>query len=157
MLAKKELFNNLLNQVKEIIENQSDRVEKLDDICLLLRDNVMYYDWVGFYLINPLKKTELLLGPFAGAPTEHVKITFGKGICGQAAETKSTIIAQDVSKEINYLSCSPIVKSEIVVPIVKNERFIGELDIDSNDISAFSEDDKEFLEEVCTLLANNLF
>ncbi|MBD3290315.1 GAF domain-containing protein [candidate division KSB1 bacterium] len=133
------------------------RDAKLATICNLLKEKVSYFDWVGFYLSDPLKKAELVLGPFAGEPTEHVRIPFGQGICGQAADTKETFVVQDVSKETNYLSCSPVVKSEIVVPIMKGDAVIGELDIDSHDLSPFSEQDSVFLEDLCRLLANKLF
>jgi len=153
MKGKRELFDSLLNEVKGIIESKSEREEKLKSICKLLKDNVPHYHWVGFYLVSPSNKRELLLGPFEGEPTEHVKIPFGRGICGQAAMRKETFIVQDVSKEENYLSCSEKVKSEIVVPIMKGDEIIGELDIDSHILSPFTEEDREFLEEVCKIIS----
>jgi GAF domain-containing protein len=90
-----------------------------------------------------------MLGPYLGAPTEHVKIAFGQGICGQAAERKETFVVQDVSKETNYLSCSIKVKAEIVVPIFKDEKIVGELDIDSHTANPFTEEDKTYLEKIC--------
>jgi L-methionine (R)-S-oxide reductase len=113
---------------------------------------VPYYDWVGFYCVDS-SKNELVLGPFVGEPTEHVCIPFGKGLCGQAAERKETVIVQDVTKEPNYLACSPHVKSEIVVPVIKTGRLVGVLDIDSHTRSAFTAEDKRFLEPVCALVA----
>ena len=99
------------------------------------------------------RKKELLLGPFEGEPTEHVKISFSRGICGKAAEIKKTFVVQDVSKETNYLSCSPKVKSEIVVPIFKNGKIAGELDIDSHTPSPFTDEDKAFLEKICEMVS----
>ena len=104
---------------------------------------------MGFYLTDPNAERELVLSPFAGAPTEHVRIPFGHGICGQAAERKQTFIVPDVAAETNYLSCSPMVKSEIVLPILKQGEILGELDIDSHTIDAFSEEDRTFLLKVC--------
>ncbi len=72
---------------------------------MLLKDSIMHYDWVGFYIVDDFKK-ELYLGPYAGDPTEHTRIPFGKGICGQAAEKRKTVVIQDISKQKNYLSCS---------------------------------------------------
>lgn len=115
-----------------------------------MRNHVSYYDWVGFYFVEDGK---LKLGPFVGEPTEHVEIPFGVGICGQAAEREKTFVVQDVSKETNYLSCSPKTKAEIVVPIFKDGRIIGELDIDSHSFSPFSEEDRRFLEKVCELVS----
>ena len=96
---------------------------------------------------------ELVLGPCVGTPTDHVKIPFGRGICGQAAEREETFIVQDVSKECNYLSCSISVKAEIVLPIFKDGRIVGELDIDSHRLSPFTDADRGFLEKVCKIVA----
>ncbi len=150
---KGQIFNFLLDKVREIVEELSPTNAKLLAICKLLMDNVPHYDWVGFYLVDQSRKRELVLGPFAGEPTEHVRIPFGKGICGQAAERKVTFIIQDISKETNYLSCSPKVRSEIVVPIFKNEGIVGELDIDSHTLSPFMEEDGKFLENVCEIVS----
>ena len=101
----------------------------------------------------PCPQTQLELGQFAGDPTEHVKIDYGQGICGQAAESLDTIVVQDVGQQNNYLSCSPNVKSEIVVPIIKKGKFVAQLDIDSHAVNPFKEEDSEFLEELCKMLA----
>jgi len=152
MLSQK--FKTLLERIKEIVKSKRDKEEKLKEICVLLESEIPHYNWVGFYLVDPEKKNELVLGPFVGEPTEHVRIPFGAGICGQAAERKLTFIVQDVSKETNYLSCSPEVKSEIVVPIFnKNREIVGELDIDSHHLEPFKEEDREFLENVCKIVS----
>ncbi|MFQ6092178.1 MAG: GAF domain-containing protein [bacterium] len=156
MTDKKQEFDTPLGKVREIIEGTSGRDEKLMAICKLLRDNVSYYDWVGFYLVNRVKKRELILGPYVGEPTEHVRIPFGRGICGQTAERKETFVVQDVSEETNYLSCSSKVRSEIVVPIFKRGEIVGELDIDSHSISPFTEKDKDLLEKVCEMISKVL-
>ena len=118
-----------------------------------VESEVTHYDWVGFYLVDPARERELVLGPFVGAPTEHTRIAFGQGICGQAADTEMTFVIQDVSQEMNYLSCSPHVKSEIVVPIFKDGAVVGEIDIDSLALAPFSEVDNAFLEQVAALVA----
>lgn len=151
-----DLFSRLLKEVNEITWGSSERDKKLLMICKLLKNNVPYYDWVGFYIVDNKSKEELILGPYEGEPTEHVRISFGEGICGQAAGRKDTFIVQDVSKEVNYLSCSPEVKSEIVIPLIKDGEIIGELDIDSHKLSPFTEEDRKFLEEVARLV-NELF
>jgi len=152
MTFKKEEFKNLLQQVKEITDSSKGKEEKLNQICQLLKDNVPYYNWVGFYLADESKK-ELFLGPFVGEPTEHTRIKFGQGICGQAAEHKEIFVIQDVTKETNYLSCSPKVKAEIVIPIFKDKGIVGELDIDSHKFSPFTEEDRKFLKTVCESLS----
>jgi GAF domain-containing protein len=152
MENKKQKFDLLLKQVKEIVNSKSDRDEKLRAICQLLKENVDYYDWVGFYIAD-IPKRQLFLGPYVGEPTEHKRIPFGRGICGQAAERKETFVVQDVSKQTNYLSCSPKVKSEIVVPIFKNGEVVGQIDIDSHTINPFTQEDKLFLENICQALS----
>lgn len=154
---KTALFNSLASNIEKLVTSGMGRDAKLLAVSNLLKEKVPYFDWVGFYLVDPEKEDELVLGPFAGEPTEHVRIPFGKGICGQAAERKETFVIQDVSRESNYLSCSPVVKSEIVVPIMRGNTIVGELDIDSHDLSPFSEQDNIFLNNVCRLLADQLF
>lgn len=146
-MDKIKIFDKLLEQIKEIVGARIDSKEKLLNICELLKDNVPYYNWVGFYIADDEKK-ELYLGPYVGEPTEHTRIPYGRGICGQAVERRETFVVQDVSKETNYLSCSVKVKSEIVVPVFKGDKVIAEIDIDSHTISPFTKEDQEFLEQV---------
>ncbi len=143
----------IIEEVRHIAEGDGDIVFKLQNICDLLKNTVDVFDWVGFYLVDREKAKTLVLGPFAGAPTEHVSIGFGQGICGQAAETGRTFIVQDVSKENNYLSCSIDVKSEIVVPIYKDNNIIGELDIDSHSTAPFTEEHEKMLNEVAQIVS----
>jgi len=111
---------------------------------------IEHYNWTGFYLSDG--ENYLVLGPYVGEPTEHTRIPFGRGICGQAAETRNVFLVPDVTKESNYLSCSPKTKSEIVLPLIKEERVIGELDIDSHFQNSFFDSDREFLEKTCQFL-----
>jgi L-methionine (R)-S-oxide reductase len=153
---KKVLFSNLIHDVSAATRGADDPDKALQRVCGVLKEKVPYYDWVGFYLTNPNADRQLVLGSFAGAPTEHVRIAFGQGICGQAAETKKTFMVPDVSKETNYLSCSPTVKSEIVLPILYHGKVLGELDIDSHTIDPFSEEDRAFLLKVCYAVSRSL-
>lgn len=146
-------LSRLPESVRQIIEEGKGRNEILHEVAQFLHDSVSFFDWVGFYLVDETKERTLVLGPYVGDETDHVSIGFGQGICGQAAETLETFVVQDVSKEQNYLSCSPSVKSEIVVPIMKGSVFVGELDIDSHMIQPFSETHRLILEEICTDLA----
>ncbi|MBP7030215.1 MAG: GAF domain-containing protein [Spirochaetes bacterium] len=125
----------------------------LQAICELCSDTIPYYNWFGFYIVSKEKENMLNLGPYSGEPTEHVKIPFGVGICGQAASSKKTYLIDDVSDEKNYLSCSINVKSEIVVPVFKEDTLVAEIDIDSHTKEAFTELDKKFLEELATIVA----
>ena len=145
------LFSSLLPLVEKAVNSNLTREEKLLEVCKILFEKVPHYNWVGIYFVSGEK---LGLGPYVGEPTKHVRIKFGEGICGQAAITKDVFVVQDVSKESNYLSCSPKVKSEIVLPIFKNGEFVGELDIDSHHLSPFTHEDEEFLREVSSLISS---
>jgi GAF domain-containing protein len=156
MTNKTELFESLVRRVGEILDSRDSKANKLKAICKILKDNISYYDWVGFYIVDKKRQDELLLGPFVGEPTQHTRIPFGKGICGQAAKLQKTFVVQDTSKETNYLSCSTKVKSEIVVPIFKDEAIVGELDIDSHCLSPFTEEDEQFLRRVSAMVSELL-
>ena len=141
-------FDLLKPQVQNILtaENQT-RDEKLLHLCALLETNISYYTWVGFYFANQETQT-LHLGPYVGAPTEHAVIPFGKGICGQVAVSNENFVVPDVAAQDNYIACSITVKSEIVVPLFVNGENIGQIDIDSNVLDPFTEEDERFLEFV---------
>ena len=150
-------FDALLERTRTILNVPSERDEKLRAVCTLLKTEVPYYNWVGFYLVDEANRHLLVLGPYVGAPTDHVRIRSGHGICGQALERRRTFVVQDVSKEENYLPCDIRVKSEIVVPVfksgVKPLQMLGELDIDSYTLAPFSNSDEKFLEKVCAMVA----
>ncbi len=148
------LDTEILPQIKKLLSEEITLNEKLFGICEILEDQVDDFDWVGFYLIDPDSENQLKLGPFIGEPTEHTKIPFGKGICGQVAVSHETFISQDVSLEDNYISCSHHVQSEIVVPVMKGDNFVAQLDVDSNKKNSISEEKKKLLEQICTLLSN---
>lgn len=133
-------------------KNQLSTDERLLKICELLETNISYYNWVGFYFKNG-DKDELKLGPYVGAPTDHVVIPFGKGICGQVAVSNQNFVVPDVSAQDNYIACSITVKAEIVVPIFVHGENIGQIDIDSNVVDPFTEADERFLEFVCKAVA----
>lgn len=135
-----------LNKALDTLLNSSSKPIKdiLSEVCTLLQKEVNHYDWVGFYFAQPETRT-LHLGPFAGEPTDHKVIPFGKGICGQVAESNETFLVEDVHAQDNYIACSLTVKSEIVVPLFLDGKNIGQLDIDSNTINAFTEKDNSFL------------
>jgi GAF domain-containing protein len=148
------LFDELRMKTRSILGEGADRDSKLQRICDLLEKEVPHYGWVGFYLVDPEADGELILGPYVGEPTDHVRIPFGEGICGRVADTLETLVIQDVSKETNYLSCSPFVRSEVVIPIFRGSEFVGELDIDSHDLGPFTDEDRKFLEEICEWLSD---
>jgi L-methionine (R)-S-oxide reductase len=156
MAEKSELLSFLAKRVGEVLKSRANRDEKLGTICRLFKDKVSYYSWVGFYIVDEKRIDELVLGPFEGEPTEHTRIRFGRGICGQAAALGETFLVQDVSKETNYLSCSANVKSEIVIPIFKRGKVVGELDIDSHVLSPFTKEDQAFLKKISEMVSEIL-
>ncbi|GAB6086822.1 GAF domain-containing protein [Alkaliphilus crotonatoxidans] len=151
--VKKQLFDRLKGEAKELIDTTEDMDQVYGGIVALLDKNIPYYNWTGFYMVEG---GELVLGHYLGKPTDHLKIQFGEGICGQAAERKETFIVEDVSKEDNYLACSLETASEIVVPIMKGDQVLGEIDIDSDELGAFDELDQDLLEAIAAMLAKRL-
>ncbi|WP_421808732.1 GAF domain-containing protein [Flagellimonas sp.] len=140
------MLKSLEPKILDIVKDESKSVDtRLGDICELLRNNVDHYDWVGFYFKNG-DKEELKLGPYAGAPTDHTIIPFGKGICGQVAVSNQKFVVPDVAAQDNYIACSITVKAEIVVPLFVNGENVGQIDIDSNTPDPFTEEDERFLE-----------
>ena len=148
-------FKNLKTKITDLVENSSKVEDTLLHICTLLKSEVSYYDWVGFYFKNG-NKNELKLGPYAGTPTDHTIIPFGKGICGQVALSSKNFVVPDVQAQDNYIACSITVKSEIVIPIFVNGENVGQIDIDSNTLDPFSKKDEDFLEFICTKVATLL-
>ena len=148
-------FRDLKSKIKSLVDNAQNVEQTLLLICELLKSEIPYYDWVGFYFVNGDKK-ELKLGPYAGAETAHTTIPFGKGICGQVAESNRSFIVEDVRKESNYIACSLNVRSEIVIPIFCDGINIGQIDIDSNTLNRFKNDDLEFLEKVNKIVAKKI-
>jgi GAF domain-containing protein len=156
-------YSELYAKASEIMASGIPEGERLQKLCELLKSGVPHYNWFGFYVAEK-GKPELFLGPFAGEPTEHTRIPFGKGICGQAAANREAFLVPDVSAASNYLACSIKVKSEIVIPVFAPGSFdydrgtgkgevIGEIDIDSHTANAFSDEDGDFLESLAILVA----
>ena len=146
-------FNELKTTIQVILDKNLSVDDTLQEICNYLQTNVNEYDWVGFYFKNGTKD-ELILKQFAGEPTDHTIIPFGKGICGQVAVSNENFIVPDVSAQDNYIACSFTVKSEIVIPMFVEGKNIGQIDIDSHTINAFTNEDEEFLVAVNQLIAD---
>jgi L-methionine (R)-S-oxide reductase len=141
----------LLGRTAGILEEPLPSHERLRRVCEMLQTAGLSYDWVGYYLVSRDEERALDLGPFAGESTVHVRIGFGQGICGQAADRGVTLVIGDVSAEENYLSCSPSVRSEVVIPVYWEGVLVGELDIDSHRVDGFDDADRAFLEAVADL------
>jgi len=138
-------------EIKNIISRSDDA---LQDVVDFLYDNFDYYSWIGIYIV---KGYHLILGPWNGPnATEHTKIPIGKGVCGSAALSGKTELVDDVHSDDRYLSCFVSTKSEIVVPIKKEGKIVGEIDIDSDVKNAFKKEDKTFLEKVADMLSEHI-
>ena len=143
----------VLDWAKEVLQNTAlSFTSQLKTICEKLRTELTHYDWVGFYFANHKTQT-LHLKAFAGAPTNHTAIPFGKGICGQVALKNAPLNIPDVQTVDNYIACSVEVKSELVVPIFVKDVNVGQIDIDSNTPNAFSLEDEQFLIQLCQEIA----
>ncbi len=141
-------FNHLKPKIKTILSNNRETVtQRMKEVCELLQTSIGYYDWVGFYFANETERT-LHLKAFAGEPTDHTVIPFGKGICGQVAVSNQNFVVPDVKAQNNYIACSMYVKAEIVIPLFKDGKNIGQIDIDSHVEDPFSLEDERFLEWV---------
>jgi GAF domain-containing protein len=140
-------------KIKEMLtKNKSSTI--LQDVVDVLYESFEKYSWVGIYLVEG---DVLVLGPWKGKQaTEHTKISVGKGVCGSAARSGKTEVVNDVSKDNRYLSCFRSTRSEIVVPITKRSRVIGEIDIDSDVPAAFNKTDKKFLEKIADMLCQHI-
>ena len=125
----------------------------MEQTVTLLQGERPHYNWVGVYLIEG---NELVLGPYVGKPSPHTRIPLNKGICGAAATTRKTVVVDDVSADPRYMACSLETRSEIVVPIIRDGRVLGEIDIDSNLLAAFSDEDRKLLEGVAEILSARL-
>lgn len=145
-------FAKILSEVSAFAETAIDLAALQNFIVEIIPKYLPYYNWTGFYMLDPGDAETLVLGPFRGAPTEHVRIPVSQGICGAAVARNESVVVGDVQADPRYLACSLETKSEIVVPIRVNGRVAGEIDIDSHEPAAFSEPDKEFLEKCAAIV-----
>ena len=144
---------SLLLQIEQLASKAPSLVALQEGVVQLISANLAYYSWTGFYMLDPADPSMLVLGPFVGDPTPHVRIPVSEGICGAAVALGETVIVDDVNADPRYLSCSIKTKSEIVVPIYVRGIIIGEIDIDSHLPAAFTQDDRSFLEQVAQIIS----
>lgn len=144
-------WKELRPQLDQLLAEKRTLKDTLSTSCLLL-NQLPHWDWVGYYIAQPSSRT-LHLGPYLGAPTDHTVIPYGRGICGQVAESEETYISDDVRQEGNYIACSISVRSELVAPIMVNGKFVAQLDIDSSALANFSKLDQEQAESFLRDLA----
>jgi GAF domain-containing protein len=140
---KEEVYKSFLPQIEALVSGEQDLTANLANISAALKSAFNWW-WVGFYLV---RQNELVLGPFQG-PVACTRIALGKGVCGSAWQQAQTIIVADVEKFPGHIACSSASKSEIVVPIIINEKVIGVLDADSELLNHFDEIDQFYLEKL---------
>jgi L-methionine (R)-S-oxide reductase len=149
-------FQDIVSEIRSFAETAED-LTALQDFCVrVVAERLPSYNWVGFYMLDPGDENFLVLGPFRGAPTEHVRIPVTEGICGAAVAQGETVIVEDVSLDPRYLACSLETRSEIVVPIRARGKIVGEIDIDSHFLNAFGSEDRSFLEQCARLFGQFL-
>jgi L-methionine (R)-S-oxide reductase len=151
--TKQEQYETLLPQIQGLLTGEPDEIANMGNVVAALKEQFGWL-WVGFYMV---KKTvdrtedELVLGPFQG-PVACTRIRKGRGVCGASWQQAQTLIVPDVEKFPGHIACSSLSKSEIVLPIFKNNEVIGVLDVDSVELNTFDEMDKEYLEKVLGIM-----
>ncbi len=146
-MEKIEKYKLLYEQVKALIQTEKDEIANMSNIAAIIHETFKFW-WTGFYrVIN----NELILGPFQG-PIACTRIGYGKGVCGTSWKEAKTIVVEDVHEFPGHIACSSASKSEIVVPIFKDNQVVAVLDIDSEKFATFDNIDKEWLEKIIDLV-----
>jgi L-methionine (R)-S-oxide reductase len=155
--TKEEQYESLLPQIKALLEGEPDLIANLANITGALKEQFNWL-WIGFYLVRPSyakasegKEDELVLGPFQG-PVACTRIKKGKGVCGTSWAKAQTLIVPDVEKFPGHIACSSLSRSEIVVPIIRNNKVLGVLDADSVDLNHYDIIDQKYLEQIIELI-----
>lgn len=147
-----EQYELLIKQLKSLLSKDERLITNLSNLTAALKQTFDKISWVGFYLFDG---EILYLGPFQGK-VACTTIKLGSGVCGTAAEKGETVIVPDVNKFPGHIFCDPDSKSEIVVPMFKNNKLIGVLDVDSDSFNSFDETDKKYLEEIVKFLTEEI-
>ncbi|MFT4204623.1 MAG: GAF domain-containing protein [Chitinophagaceae bacterium] len=145
--SKTEQYENLFPQIKALLDGEEDIVANMANMAAALRQQFQWF-WIGFYIV---KNTHLVLGPFQG-PVACTRIAKGRGVCGTAWQRAETLIVPDVEAFPGHIACSSFSRSEIVVPIIQEQKVVALLDIDSDQFNSFDETDKKYLEQIIQLL-----
>ena len=151
--TKEEQYRELIPQIKALLEGEPDLTANLGNICAALKEQFGWL-WVGFYVVKPAIKSdepELVLGTFQG-PVACTRIRKGRGVCGSSWAEAKTLIVPDVEKFPGHIACSSLSRSEIVVPVVRNNEVVAVLDVDSVDLNTFDTTDQQYLEEVISFI-----
>jgi GAF domain-containing protein len=147
---KKEQYTSLIPQIEALLYGETDLIANLANVAAALKEQFKWF-WVGFYLV---KNNELVLGPFQG-PVACTRIAKGKGVCGSSWEQAKTLIVPDVDAFPGHIACAAASRSEIVLPLFRNNEVVGVLDVDSEHLAQFDETDAHYLEQVVRLINFN--
>lgn len=147
---KEQQYQTLLPQIESLLAGETDVIANMANIAAALKQTFNFF-WVGFYRV---KEDVLVLAPFQG-PLACTRIRRGKGVCGTAWEEARTQVVPDVDQFPGHIACSSDSKSEIVVPILKDNEVVGVLDIDSDRLNSFDDTDARYLEEICRMLSGS--
>ena len=148
--TKEEQYKSLLPQMKGLLEGETDLIANLANVCAALKEQFNWL-WIGFYLV---KNDELVVGPFQG-PVACTRIKKGRGVCGTSWTERKAIIVDDVEKFPDHIACSSLSKSEIVIPVFKDEEVVAVLDVDSESLNNFDKTDEKYLTEIIKLIDFN--
>ena len=151
--GKKDIYEAIIPQIKAVISGESDEIANMANIAAILKEAFDML-WVGFYIVKSDSSphgSSLVLGPFQG-PLACTRIAFGKGVCGASWRDKTSLIVPDVEKFPGHIACSSLSRSEVVVPLIKDERVIAVLDIDSKELGSYDEIDSTYLEIIVNML-----
>ena len=155
-MSKIETYQTLLPQIKSLVAGETDLIANMANVAAALHEAFGFW-WTGFYRVEeqngakPAETAHLILGPFQG-PIACTRIPYNKGVCGTAWQRAETIIVPNVHEFAGHIACSSASNSEIVVPLIRNNRVIAVLDIDSTSFNTFDETDKYFLEQIVKML-----
>lgn len=142
-------YSVLYEQIKSLTDGEDDLIANMANISSMIHQTFGFW-WTGFYRVD-LESEQLVLGPFQG-PVACTRINFGKGVCGTAWERAETVIVPDVHQFPGHIACSSASNSEIVIPVFQGNKVIAVLDIDSTEFNTFDQTDKEWLEEIVSLI-----
>ncbi len=145
--TREEQYRVLIPEIEGLLSGENDLIANLANVSAALKEQFNWL-WIGFYLV---KNDELVLGPFQG-PVACTRIKKGRGVCGTCWNQAETLIVDDVEKFPGHIACSSLSRSEIVVPVIVNQKVVAILDADSESLSHFDETDRQYLEQVCALL-----
>jgi len=148
--TKTEQYESLVPQIRALLEGEPDLIANLANITGALKEQFGWL-WVGFYIV---KADELVLGPFQG-PVACTRIRKGKGVCGSSWEQGKTLIVPDVERFPGHIACSSLSRSEIVLPVIRDERVVAVLDVDSISLDQFDTIDQHYLEQILNLIEWN--